>query len=61
MNQQLPTEGKLSENRGIVCSQCGGIELRVIYTRKSWGNRIIRRRECRQCGRRLTTYERAGT
>ena len=45
-------------NRGIVCRSCGGGEFKVIYTRASWGERIVRRRECLRCGQRLTTWER---
>ena len=42
--------------RGVVCSRCGCADLRVRNTRYSMG-RIIRYRECRHCGKRLTTYE----
>lgn len=44
--------------RGLVCTRCGCTDFRVLYTRAAWGNRIIRRRECRHCGSRVTTYER---
>jgi len=44
--------------RGIECPRCGCRHLRVIYTRRAIGGRIMRRRECRNCGRRMTTYER---
>ena len=27
------------------------------YTRRAWGGRIMRRRECRNCGKRMTTWE----
>lgn len=40
------------------CPYCSGSDTRVIDTRKS-GNAIRRRRECQDCGRRFTTYERA--
>ena len=30
---------------------------RVVYTRPTWGGRIMRRRECRNCGERMTTWE----
>lgn len=49
---------KADEQRGIVCPRCGCTDFRVVYTRASWGNRIVRRRECRHCGRRVTTTER---
>ena len=45
------------EDRGICCPKCGCAHLRVVYTRRAWGRKIIRRRECRHCGRRMTTYE----
>jgi len=32
-------------------------DFHVLYTRAAIGGRILRRRECRHCGRRLTTYE----
>jgi hypothetical protein len=31
----------------------------VIYTRPAPGGRLIRRRECRHCGKRFMAYERA--
>jgi transcriptional regulator NrdR family protein len=45
-------------NRGIRCGNCGRSKLRVIYTRHRNGGRIVRRRECKVCGRRVTTCER---
>ncbi len=47
------------ERRGIECPSCGCRLFRVLYTRRSIGDRILRRRECRNCGRRVTTYEAA--
>jgi transcriptional regulator NrdR family protein len=46
------------DRRGIECPRCGCRHFRVIYTRAVWGGRIVRRRECRHCGRRITTSER---
>lgn len=46
------------EQRGIVCPRCGCGHFRVIYTRARWGGRIVRRRECRNCGKRVSTTER---
>jgi len=43
--------------RGLSCRWCGCSHFRVIYTRPGWGGRLIRRRECRNCGKRMTTYE----
>ena len=45
------------EQRGITCRRCGGSRFHVIYTRKVRGGRIMRRRECRCCGQRVTTWE----
>ena len=44
------------------CPFCGQLENRVIDSRLSKdGNAIRRRRECRECNRRFTTYERVET
>ena len=41
------------------CPFCGAIEDKVVDTRPSDGDQVIRRRrECISCGRRFTTYER---
>jgi len=48
------------DKRGLECRYCGCKHFRVVYTRPTWGNRIMCRRECRHCGRRLTTWEKAG-
>ena len=47
------------DTRGLVCRQCGCKHFRVIYTRPAWGGRLVRRRECRHCGKRVTTWEKA--
>ena len=49
-----------AESRGLACRYCGCGHFHVIYTRPTWGGRIMRRRECRHCGKRMTTWERAG-
>ena len=46
----------VSKGRGVVCPKCGCGHLRVLNTRHSMG-RIVRYRECRHCGKRVTTYE----
>ena len=43
---------------GLVCPRCNGRDFRVIYTRRQEHDTIVRRRECRHCGRRITTRER---
>jgi transcriptional regulator NrdR family protein len=45
------------EKLGLECRWCGCKHLRVIYTRPAWGGRLVRRRECRHCGKRITTWE----
>lgn len=40
------------------CPECGGIKDKVVETRESKdGKYIRRRRECLECGKRYTTYE----
>jgi transcriptional regulator NrdR family protein len=46
-----------TEERGLVCRGCGCRHFRVVYTRAIIRGRVKRRRECRHCGRRLTTIE----
>ncbi|MCA9221526.1 MAG: hypothetical protein KDA71_14445 [Planctomycetales bacterium] len=46
-----------SDDRGLTCRQCGCKHFRVIYTRAGRSGKVIRRRECRHCGRRITTLE----
>lgn len=46
--------------KGLACQHFGCRHLRVVYTRPAWGGRIMRRRECRHCGRRVTTWEHGG-
>ena len=46
-----------SDQHGLVCPRCGCQHLDVIYTRHVWGNKIMRRRACRHCNRRITTSE----
>jgi hypothetical protein len=43
--------------RGLVCESCGHPRLKVVYTRRAPGGRIVRRRECKHCGQRITTWE----
>jgi len=54
-DQQAKPDAKA--DYGLRCRACGCRHFRVIYTRKTWGNRIMRRRECRNCGKRMTTWE----
>ena len=53
-----PTDNRtISQKRGLECPKCGCAHFRVLYTRRALGSRLLRRRECRYCGRRITTYE----
>jgi hypothetical protein len=45
------------EKKGIECRRCGCRHFSTIYTRACVKG-IRRRRECRHCGLRTTTYER---
>lgn len=42
---------------GIVCPRCECRHFSVVETRAESKGRIRRRRECRHCGHRITTYE----
>ena len=44
-------------DRGLQCPDCGCGHWFVIKTRQASKKRLKRRRECRYCGRRITTYE----
>lgn len=46
-----------ADQRGLVCPQCGCRHFEVLYTRRAHGGKLIRRRACRHCGRRITTSE----
>jgi transcriptional regulator NrdR family protein len=48
--------GEPDGQRGIACPGCGCRLFRVLYTRRALGGRLMRRRACRHCGRRVTTY-----
>lgn len=43
--------------RGLVCSECGCDHFEVIWTDRQV-RKIVRRRECRNCGKRIRTTER---
>jgi hypothetical protein len=49
--------GPSYDDRGLRCRKWGCKHLRVLYTRRAFGGRIIRRRECRNCGKRFSTWE----
>jgi len=45
------------DDKGLVCRKCGCRHFRVIYTRPQADGRIKRSRQCRNCGRRMVTWE----
>jgi transcriptional regulator NrdR family protein len=60
MNKEKPQRPEESlSTRGLVCRHCGWTRFWVIYTRAAIGGRVVRRRECRKCRVRVTTWERA--
>lgn len=46
-----------ADQHGLICPQCGCRHFEVLYTRRALGGKLIRRRACRHCGRRITTSE----
>lgn len=42
---------------GIACPRCGCQQLRTTHTRRVRDGMVRRYRECRHCGRRITTHE----
>ena len=54
-----PREAQPEPERGIRCRACNCAHFYTLETRRQPGGRIMRRKECRHCGRRITTYERA--
>lgn len=57
MKADPETSRDSKDQRGLICPKCGCRHFRVIYTRARWGGRILRRRQCRHCGKRVTTFE----
>jgi transcriptional regulator NrdR family protein len=49
---------RTENSHGLRC-RCAGTHLKVVYTRARTGGKLVRRRECRDCGERVTTWERA--
>lgn len=56
--QGVAATSPAQDKRGLECRYRGYKHFRVIYTRPKWGGRIMRRRECRHCGKRVTTWQR---
>ena len=57
MTNALLKTADSDSTRGLVCRRCGCGHFEVVYTRAVSERRILRRRQCRYCGRRITTYE----
>jgi len=59
----IPKTAVIEENgdatRGLACPRCGQQRFAVVYTRRAAGAKLVRRRRCLDCGRRITTWERA--
>ena len=47
--------------RGIECRTCGCCHFFVVYTRPKPNGQIMRRKACRNCGRKVTTFEQTVT
>lgn len=50
-------QGLTDDGRGIACKVCGCRHHRTLETAHTAKGSIRRRRECRHCGLRFTTYE----
>jgi hypothetical protein len=46
-----------AQPKGLACRVCGCRHLRCLETRQATGNRIFRRKVCRHCGAKLSTFE----
>ena len=46
------------DKRGLECCNCGCRDFHAIYARHDRGGKLIRRRDCRDSGKRMTTWER---
>ena len=56
MNNYTKTD-KPQPKCGLKCRGCGCGHFHLLYTRRTRGGRLIRRRQCRHCGRMVTAYE----
>ena len=57
MTENGKKNDRRDEPRGLECRECGSRRFRVVYTRPALGGKIVRRRECRCCATRVTTWE----
>lgn len=56
----LATMEQRETAKGFRCRYCGSCEMFVCYTRRE-RDRVVRVRECKDCGKRIRTYEDVGT
>lgn len=47
------------QKAGLVCRACGCQHFRVVYPKRRPNGVVMRLRECRHCGKRITTRESA--
>jgi hypothetical protein len=47
----------VADNATTAPGYCRCRHFRVVYTRRGWGGKLIRRWQCRHCGGRMTTWE----
>lgn len=52
---ELPKTG---EARGLECPNCGCRHLPAVYSKPREKGRVVRQRQCRNCGRKIVTVER---
>ena len=57
MNNERTPPSELPQEYGLRCKTCNCGHFYTLYTRRVYGNRIRRRKECRNCGKRVTTTE----
>lgn len=50
-------QGARSAERGVRCRECGCADLYVRETDRRKDGTVVRRRQCRRCGARITTRE----
>jgi len=55
LSKTPPSDG--DRKLGFVCRACGCQHFLVVYLRRPARGVVVRRRECRHCGRRITTKE----
>ena len=53
----IPLDINDPDEPGLECQGCGCRHFNVLHTRRRPNGVILRRRECRHCGRRITTVE----